>query len=661
MIRTAIAAAALAVSAFFPEPLAQAAAPADAAVTSSVAASCPAQSAQNSAVGAQAFSAVDGTIPRAVVLVHGWDSSSSSMASVAKYVSSSTNIKVPVRTFLFDYGAHSGHWAAVPAIASCLADYVRTVSDASKRVGGDGKVILVGHSMGGLAIRFASSPTYAAHPLTANILAGVVTIDTPHLGSPWGGTPDAKLIQTFTQLKNGNGLSGLLPTPNGDGQLCLITHHGAIQGQPCATPSWLPAGVPIAEIAGDITIHRKVFGFELYARDTEGDGIVTRVSSTGYLPDSGIGHAPAGVTPTTYVDRCDVSEGDVLGNPISTYFNGLVSSDLAVLTLGDQPLTSPLMGPLSATALTAGCGHTNIINPAADPKAAADVVAAVNADLAKLPAQMVTQVSTVTPFFDDGRVRLPLDTQGGYFNVGFCSASPSATVADVYTCGGTAASLPACWPDPAGSINMYCMHAPGDNEVVRTSRPSDLTPAPADGRADPWQIVLDDGTTCDVRLGGAWPIPPTGYYYSYSCDGSVGALVVSADAGGTLIKATAHWSAHATVSVDDNPPVVTVGIKRVVYAGAAPTVRSPDTGAACPSTASLQAALPHGSTIDSGPYGGVRCVGSWARATYSDGENAYVGLFRQTSGRWRKINLAPVCTLPSPLPAALYPMTCLVS
>jgi hypothetical protein len=62
--------------------------------------------------------------------------------------------------------------------------------------------------MGGLAIRFSASGQYAAQPNGAS-LGGVVTIDTPHLGSPWDNMPAAQLQQDWTQFENGNGHGSL--------------------------------------------------------------------------------------------------------------------------------------------------------------------------------------------------------------------------------------------------------------------------------------------------------------------------------------------------------------------------------------------------------------------------------------------------------------------
>ena len=365
-------------------------------------AACPGQSPDNTAILPGYFAHANGTVPRPVVLVHGWDSGSSAMEGYARLLDTSKLLHEPLHSFLFDYSANSGQWAAMPAIASCLADYVNAVSAAYRSAGGDGKVLSVGHSMGGLAIRFSASSQYAANPDGAS-LGGVVTIDTPHLGSPWGNIPAAQLQQDWTQFKNGNGLEGLLPWPPGsDAQVCLASRSGSA-GMPhgCATPAWLPASVPVAEIAGDITVHRQVLGFDVADSNISGDAVVSTASSLGYLPDSGPGAPPAGTAaPATYVDDCEVTSGQLeagVGGLGISVLNSLESALEYAFTLGDRPLSSPVQTLLTLADLTAPCGHTHINNPATDPFASVDVLKALNADLDRLNKGLNGRNQTGTP------------------------------------------------------------------------------------------------------------------------------------------------------------------------------------------------------------------------------------------------------------------------
>lgn len=266
----------------------------------------------------------------------------------------------------------------------------------------------------------------------------------------------------------------------------------------------------------------------------------------------------------------------------------------------------------------------------------------------------------VTPFFADGRVRYPLGSPYDG-DIGACSGSPAAKVPNVYTCGSTAADLPACWPDPAGSLSMYCMRAATDTKIIKVTKPEPADFYPADGgEAQPWTIVLDDGTTCGIRLGGAWPMPPEGYVYSDECDGSVDALV-RPNNGSVVNTAKAHWTVQAAKNAVDNPPLTTLGVKRVYYAGPAPTLTPVQTGDACPSASELQAALRPGYKIEHNNPGDLTCLNGWARASYDNGEDAAVGAFKQINGQWTQQSLDTLCTPPSPLPAAMYPSVCMVN
>jgi pimeloyl-ACP methyl ester carboxylesterase len=407
------------------QPGTASAAPAGTALGTVAAASgpaCPGRSADDTAVTLSDFAKVDGIVPRPVVLVHGWDSSYKAMEGYAHLLDTSKVLHEPLHAFLFDYSADSGRWAAIPAIAACLAGYVNAVSAAYRNAGGDGKVLAVGHSMGGLAIRFSASGQHAAHPDGGN-LGGVVTIDTPHLGSPWGDTPQAQLLQDGTQFVNRNYLEGMFPLPaGGDGQVCLATHDGPA-GMPlgCATPSWLPASVPVAEVAGDITVHRDVLGFNVATSNTNGDAVVATPSSLGYAPDSGPGAPPVGTqAAVTYVDGCDITTGQLeagIGGLGSSAIDSLVSALLALGTpAGDDIWNSPLSKPfttlLSLANITAPCSHTNIENPVTDPFAALDVLRALNADLDRLNARP-TEASLLQAS-GMPRATAPIAVPGGY-------------------------------------------------------------------------------------------------------------------------------------------------------------------------------------------------------------------------------------------------------
>jgi pimeloyl-ACP methyl ester carboxylesterase len=131
---------------------------------------------------------------RPIIFVHGWTGRPLT-ATKDKVMAQIGNGHA--NPFLFDYSKWASYWASNPNIAACLADYVNAVSNWNKLDGGDGKVIIVAHSMGGLAIRYATGSEYVSNPIPAGNIASIVTIDTPYLGSPFGNTSTAALSELW--------------------------------------------------------------------------------------------------------------------------------------------------------------------------------------------------------------------------------------------------------------------------------------------------------------------------------------------------------------------------------------------------------------------------------------------------------------------------------
>ncbi|WIX91339.1 hypothetical protein [Amycolatopsis sp. DG1A-15b] len=93
-----------------------------------------------------------------------------------------------IKTFVYDYSHWSSYWASDEHIAPCLAYYLGQVSAEYEMAGCDKKVIVVAHSMGGIATRCALADGAAAKPPLATVVPYIITLGTPSLGSPWGGT-----------------------------------------------------------------------------------------------------------------------------------------------------------------------------------------------------------------------------------------------------------------------------------------------------------------------------------------------------------------------------------------------------------------------------------------------------------------------------------------
>lgn len=320
---------------------------------------------------------------RPVILVHGWDGASSSMVPVEHAIDGDRSIASRVVVKYFDYRSVAEQWAAIPSISACLADYVTAVADSYRRAGGDGRVIVVAHSMGGLAARFATSSQFAAHPI-GDRLAALITVDTPHLGSPFGG--DALGVSALSHLVEDLHAKHLLDFPVGtDGAACLAPHtppDNAIGGG-CVTPPYLPPTVHVDQIAGSATVDRSLFGVHLYDIPLDSDGIVPAGSSLGYPRSGPTGHMPVGTSYGAHLVSCRVTwdqlqsaaaqfgisaAGSLLGlGPLADVLSTLASplNDSAALDELLAGQTGPaLLQFLAVVNLAASCSHTGMLTSA---------------------------------------------------------------------------------------------------------------------------------------------------------------------------------------------------------------------------------------------------------------------------------------------------------
>jgi pimeloyl-ACP methyl ester carboxylesterase len=409
-----------------------------------------------------------------LVLVHGWTSSSDSMFPVEQALQKRMPNTFDFR--YFDYRANSTDWAARPAIAACLADYVNEVSRNYRSAGGDGKVFLVGHSMGGLAIRFATDANTVGAPIPASVIGGIVTIDTPHEGSVFSNGPQAELVQWG---KEQLGLK-LAPDHTSDAARCLALHGPTKLLPPgCATPSYLPAGTHLAELSGTSTVRRTLFGIALYDIPLSSDGIVSVSSSHGYVASGPPGHKTPQTIGSLPSAECTITSDQTLallaaaargkslpGAIISAEIKALtlLSTDNGILDAINNGQLSPDLEVLLGVALFFyPCGHSAMLRNADAMDATAtslrsylSAVAPVSAaDLAHAPVPSLcghkpgTLVNGKLQGIPDNEGVVQLATVGGYrptremVALGDLNGDGIGDAAAVFTCnrGGVG------WPD----------------------------------------------------------------------------------------------------------------------------------------------------------------------------------------------------------------------
>ncbi|RDH77062.1 hypothetical protein DVS77_18525 [Mycolicibacterium moriokaense] len=119
---------------------------------------------------------------------------------------------------------------------------------------------------------------------------------------------------------------------------------------------------------------------------------------------------------------------------------------------------------------------------------------------------------------DDSRRDTPIDCAV----VGKAYPSRYDVTTGVLSCGATADSADACWPTAGGNY-LLCLQDPFTTTLSLIAATGATAPLEAlTGDPAPMALVLDDGTQCRVRIGGAWPFPVeqpdwVGYY---SCKGA---------------------------------------------------------------------------------------------------------------------------------------------
>ena len=207
----------------------------------------------------------------AVIMVHGlnsnkgaWgtDDDAYSMLSVVKKQVPDAYVET------FDYSKYNKQWVDNPNIGPKLGDRIACLATSTKR-----KVIVIGHSMGGLATRYALQDNQDAAKGTGL----VITIGTPHLGSLWANGADAFLYAACNPVV----VPGVrVKIPTGENGLCSAT---ALQGlsvfnKKITSLPKFPSNIPVEAIAGDMTlksyIGNVVDDFRFY-----GDGVVNTISA----------------------------------------------------------------------------------------------------------------------------------------------------------------------------------------------------------------------------------------------------------------------------------------------------------------------------------------------------------------------------------------------
>jgi triacylglycerol lipase len=167
-------------------------------------------------------------------------------------------------TYVFDYREDSRQWVTDPAIGPALARAIDCLRRKSGR-----RVMVIAHSMGGLAVRYAQAQTIDERPV-ADAIARVLTVGTPTHGV---------ILLSVTSGKIGDVLVQAAADALGDAcderpgrkrrRLCALLEAASAPAVAAMTPDsrelaelppWRP-GLGVRPIAADLRLRVSVFGY----------------------------------------------------------------------------------------------------------------------------------------------------------------------------------------------------------------------------------------------------------------------------------------------------------------------------------------------------------------------------------------------------------------
>jgi len=223
-----------------------------------------------------------------VLMVHGWNSGERTWKEGETPMSRALGVIPNVALDYFDYSFVNLLWVTNTHIGQALAERIDCLAQKAKRH----KVIVVAHSMGGLATRLVASMTISGRKV-ADELGLVITLGTPHLGSPMG-----SIITGGLQWACNRALASLHISL----ESCL--NGLAIQGLAIGSDELrrlpvFPKNVPVRAIAGKVRVYTQYLFTDVLNVDSNSDMVVGVGSATAEYTRTGRGDGK-------FVFKCDL-------------------------------------------------------------------------------------------------------------------------------------------------------------------------------------------------------------------------------------------------------------------------------------------------------------------------------------------------------------------
>lgn len=222
-----------------------------------------------------------------IVLVHGYNADARSWARATRDLLSAPRQRFC--TTAFDYGPVSTSWVRDADIAQALAARVLSLANASTSAGGSGKVVVVAHSMGGLAIRCAASTRCGGNDAAGRVLRAVVMFGTPNLGTFLKGYGRSHVANVLGNLLGAACRRGdpFDANPVLRGTCGQVRALGTSDAAEAFTPGSdelrelpaLPSAVPVLAVAGSVKLGTSFWGRPAKRLGDVGDLIVGQDSA----------------------------------------------------------------------------------------------------------------------------------------------------------------------------------------------------------------------------------------------------------------------------------------------------------------------------------------------------------------------------------------------
>ena len=221
-----------------------------------------------------------------ILMVHGFNMGVEMWNSLYQELDSNK-----ISPMLFNYKDYNHNWVTDPNIGPALAQRIDCLSQASLKGGGSGKVIVIAHSMGGLATRFAAAQTVDGRKV-ADELGLVVTLGTPNTGAQLA---DAGVSLMKALCAANSTIISPQVAKDIAKQYCVndLSLGSAVKAMASGSSELqalppFPGNVPVKAIAGDVSAVFDV-GLMKIAVLAEGDTFVSTKSATAEFTQTGVG------------------------------------------------------------------------------------------------------------------------------------------------------------------------------------------------------------------------------------------------------------------------------------------------------------------------------------------------------------------------------------